>query len=147
MKYKIRPGAKMQWCEGLNSTVVRIMDEQGKALSDLDWIDAEQELTPEILAIALRHGQIADDGIFVDMADVQTVNDVDSVLSAAGELHRVHRENPWMKDLDEPGRLSEVSADTLKTVQGRVDRLLEADVKPELEEHWKNLGGSIDLVS
>lgn len=154
MLYKIRPRGPMQWSPLLTNFVLKVLREQDKPLSSLDWEDAETSPTPEALKLALRYGSQAEDGLYVPMylltylEDVPKGEEARSTLRALQrdeiEYHR-HLEKVLGVDQQIPEReeyarqMDELSSQTVEETKARVQRLLDAPERPELVEHWKNL--------
>lgn len=139
MYYKFRPHGVTQWCPALNSTVLSILRQADLPLSRLEWVDADQKLTPEIYQLLIRYGEPADDGLYLDMGYVSAITELEQAKNAHYTFMQLNREFPDLNSPDEQRNLEEMSASTVRDAEKRREDLFSNPISPSLEQHWRTI--------
>lgn len=162
MYYLLTPPAQMLWID-LPTDALTEAARNGTDLGALDWRDdTDKKVTPLVLRAALAHGVACSRGIAVEPYPILDVlgpdearqllaksqsnepirRAMDERTAAILEAMSGQRVEGWTKEGD---RLAEkIDAAMAKHVEEREEEaaeVLAAPIKPELEEHWRALGG------
>lgn len=141
MIYKFRPYGRTQWCPALNGAILDILREYDKPISVLEWEDAEEPLTVENYALAVRYGTPADDGIYLEMCYVAEANSVKQAAASYKTLAQIHKDYPHINTEEERRKIEAVSASIVEDARKRLGSLLDKPADPELEAHWMAVAG------
>lgn len=138
MYYKLRPHKPVQWCPLLTTATSDLLNQLGKPLSVLPWEDVDQPLTADVLALALRHGEISDDGLYLEMDYVHSLNELNRMIETRDSVRANRIYDSITGEEFNPG-LVDIADRVVQIVQERVDTNFNSPVKSELEAHWKSL--------
>lgn len=108
----------------------KIMD----AGANIEWEQSDLELTPVLEKIAVRHGEIAEDGVILDYDVLYAYLQIDQVRESKDYLDN----SPLIGAVDD-GELSKFTAGTVKKIERELGEVLDAPVKPDVEQHWQRL--------
>lgn len=135
MFYKFRPSASAQWCPELTGLLYNILKKAERPLSILEWQDADVELTPEIFQLLIRHGKVAEDGLYIGMEYIRMLQDLESAKNAHVTLCTLE-DQFGTGTPEEREHIKALSLSTVEDIEVQVARVFEAEPKVELEEHW-----------
>jgi hypothetical protein len=149
----IRPGAPLQWTDTPSGTIKQLMAEHSIDLAKLDWQPANEPLADSImLELALRHGIPCSTGIAIApeaflpatrLMQLLKLKPVNSAKRPGGELMETLIPG-WTEDRRRSDAAVNESTDRMVDEARReLEAVLAADVKPELVNHWRNLGGRL----
>lgn len=156
MLYLIRPSHTVDWID-LPSKLVEIAQEHDEIdLAGLDWRRVEQfEFSSTVLRLGFRYGIPCSAGIVVRATDLV------SYAWALEAFERANKPTPCIQDLPGQGLMealmpgwaqhvheldTEVAASAWSNFEKLGDDLAEElskPVRPELVQHWRDLGGVV----
>jgi hypothetical protein len=158
MLYRLRPTATLEWSDLPGQTALEAADKHGADLDRLTWQPTESRVfSNDLLCIALRYGIATASGIVLDAIHAvdlgradeirlsqQTLDESESKLRASqGALieHLMPGSNAVGEKL--AGRVHMTSGQAAREADEDLAEILAAPTKPELAQHWADLGGRL----
>ena len=149
MFYLIRPDLSFGWVDYLSKDMIAKYELD---LEKIQWDDAERQFDEVTLRVAFRYGYAVSKGIAVDVSDLAPMEFLRTVLNIerrnAADLPGIELMEKlvpgWTEEtrkLDE--RVAESHERTVERARAEFLENFAAEVKPELVEHWSQLGGPI----
>lgn len=147
MLYRLRPPARLTWCDVPGYAVCRVDDQPAPDWERLSWLPAEtRAFSNDLLRIAVRYGVRSGGGIVVDARHAEDLGRADELrcerIAAALARAEPHRgasvgvldarleEQEWDRT-EEAARKAEADLAEILAVPAQID----------LVAHWLRLGG------
>ncbi|MGW0810772.1 hypothetical protein [Nonomuraea sp. NPDC002799] len=156
MLYRLRPIATLEWLDLPGPYALEAAAKHGADLDQLTWRPTESRtFSNDLLLIALRHGVATKSGILLDARHTVDLGHADEVRLGQQALDesqsQLHASHGKLMEKLMPGStaINEDLADRIRVTSERAARdadeelaeVLAAPIRPELAQHWADLGG------
>jgi hypothetical protein len=152
MLYRLRPPARLTWCDVPGYAVCRVDDQPAPDWERLSWLPAEaRAFSNDLLRIAARYGVRSGSGIVLDARHTEDLGRADELrcdrIAAAqtraeprggtgGQLVGVLGSDARLEDQE-----WERTEEAARKAEADLAELLAVPVQIDLVAHWQRLGG------
>jgi hypothetical protein len=152
MLYRLRPPARLTWCDVPGYAVSRVDDQPAPDWERLSWLPAEtRAFSNDLLRIAARYGVRSGGGIVLDARHTEDLGRADllrceriAAAQARAELRSGAGGQP-VGVLGSNARLEdrewELTEEAARAAETDLAEILAVPVRIDLVAHWQRLGG------
>jgi hypothetical protein len=150
MLYRLRPPARLTWCDVPGYAVCRPDDQPPPDWERLSWVPAESRaFSHDLLRIAVRHGVRSGGGIVLDARHTEDLGRADELRCdriAAAQARAEPRSGAGGRlvvgsDASLEDQEWERTEEAARRAEADLAEILAVPVQPHLVEHWRRLGG------
>jgi len=147
MLYRLRPPARLTWCDVPGYAVCRPDDQPQPDWERLSWVPAEtRAFSNDLLRIAVRCGVRSGGGIVLDARHTEDLGRADELRcdriaaaqARAEQLVGALGSNARWEDLE-----WERTEEAARKAEADLAEILALPVQPHLVDHWHRLGGHL----
>lgn len=158
--YFVKPDGRLEWAEFVDEKLVQVIAEQGRdigAVADF-WREAGRGATVRDVRVAIRYGIAVAGGILVGghlisevarpeqlrtlIAQAQQSRDAARAQTDAVDAFMEAQAPGWTKASEEIDQRADASmAEAVAEADAEAAKILSAEPKAELVEHWESVGG------